>query len=76
MSLKKQRENNPLFGKFNKESSVELMRQKALNRKHSEDIKLKMSAIRRNSVNIYEKLYSEGFKLIDCVLQLEELLKF
>lgn len=66
MSLKKQRGNNPLFGKFHKESSIELMRQKALNRKQSENIKLKMSAIKGNPVNIYEKFSSEGFKLIGC----------
>jgi hypothetical protein len=40
------------------------MRQKALGRIHSEETKLKMSAVRGNPVNIYEKCSSEGFKLI------------
>jgi group I intron endonuclease len=74
MSLKKQRGKNPLFGKFHTESSIELMRQKALNRKQSENIKLKMSAI--NPVNIYEKLSSEGFKLIGCFVSARRAAKF
>lgn len=32
------------------------MKQKALGRKHSEDTKLKMSTVRGNPINIYEKL--------------------
>jgi len=76
MILKKQRGNNPLFGKFHKESSVELMRQKALNRKQSENIKLQMSAITGNPVNIYEKLSSEGFKLIGCFVSARRAAKF
>ena len=76
MSLKKQGEKNSFFGKINKESSIELMRQKALNRKQSEDIKLKMSAIRGNPINIYEKLYSEGFKLIGCFFSARRAAKF
>jgi group I intron endonuclease len=76
MSLKKQRENNPLFGKSHKESTIELMRQKALNRKQSENINLKMSAIRWNPVNIYEKVSSEGFKLIGCFVSARRAAKF
>ncbi len=76
MSLKKQGEKNSFFGQTHKESSIELMRQKALNRKQSEDIKLKMSAIRGNPVNIYEKLYSEGFKLIGCFFSARRAAKF
>jgi group I intron endonuclease len=76
MSLTKQRGNNPLFGKFHTESSVELMRQKALNRKQSENINLKMSAIKGNPVNIYEKLSSEGFKLIGCFVSARRAAKF
>jgi group I intron endonuclease len=64
MSLKKAKGNNPLFGKTHSKDSIELMRQMALGRIHSEDTKLKMSAIRGNPVNIYEKCSSEGFKLI------------
>ena len=64
MSLKKVKDNNPLFGKTHSKYSIELIRQKALGKIHSEDTKLKMSAIRGNPVNIYEKCSSEGFKLI------------
>jgi len=40
------------------------MRQKALGRLHSEDTKLKMNAVSGNPVNIYEKCFSEEYKLI------------
>jgi hypothetical protein len=53
-----------------------LMRQKALNRKQSENINLKMSAIRWNPVNIYEKVSSEGFKLIGCFVSARRAAKF
>jgi hypothetical protein len=76
MSLKKQRGNNSLFCQFHKESSIELMRQKTLNRKQSENIKLKMSAIKGNPVYIYEKLSSEGFKLIGCFVSARRAAKF
>lgn len=76
LSLKKQRGNNPLFDKFHKESSIELIRLKTLNRKQSENIKLKMSAIKGNPVNIYEKLSSEGFKLIGCFVSARRAAKF
>jgi len=76
MSNKKVRENNPLFGKTHSESSIELMRQKALNREHSLNTKLKMSAIRGNPINIYEKLSSEGFKLIGCFFSTRRAAKF
>jgi len=64
MSLKKLKENNPLFGKTHSENTKELMGEKALGSKHSENTKLKMSAISGNPVNIYEKFSSKGFKLI------------
>ncbi len=64
MSLKKAKDNNPLFGKIHSKNYIELMRQKALGRIHSADTKLKISTIRGNPVNIYEKCSSEGFKLI------------
>ena len=40
------------------------MRQKALGRLHSEDTKLKMNAVSGYPVNIYEKCFSEEYKLI------------
>ena len=48
------------------EETKDLIRQKVLDRKHSEDTKLKMSisSPRGNPVNVYEKCDSSGFKLI------------
>ena len=76
MSLKKAKKNNPLFGKTHSKDTIELMRQKALGRIHSEDTKLKMSAIRGNPVNIYEKCSSEGFKLIGSFVSARRAGKF
>ena len=64
MSLKKAGVNNPLYGKIHSEETKELMKQKAIGRKHSEGTKLKMSSKRGNPVYVYEKCSSEGFKLI------------
>ena len=64
MSLKRTGELNPLYGKSHKEESKELMRQKALGRKYTEETKLLMSTKRGNPVCIYEKCSDEGFKLI------------
>jgi len=64
MSLKKIGELNPLYGKSHSKQSKELMRQKALGRKHSEETKLLMSTKSGNPLNVYEKCSSEGFKLI------------
>jgi group I intron endonuclease len=61
---KKLKENNPLYGKTHSENSKELIAQKALGRKHSDNTKLKLSAISGNPINIYEKFSSKGFKLI------------
>jgi hypothetical protein len=58
MSLKRTGELNPLYGKFHSEQSKELMRQKALGRKFSEETKLLMSTKCGNPVNIYEKCSS------------------
>jgi group I intron endonuclease len=76
MSLKKLGNQNPLFGKTQSEDSKKLMKQKALSRKHSEDTKLKMSAISGNPVNIYEKLSSKGFKLIGSFVSARRAAKF
>jgi len=57
MSLSKVKENNHFFGKTHNEDSIELMRQKALGRKYSEDTKLKMSAVSGKPVYIYEKFF-------------------
>ena len=78
MSLKKAKNNNPLFGKTHSKDTIELMRQKALGRIHSEETKLKMSAVRGNPVNIYEKCSSasEGFKLIGSFVSARRAGKF
>lgn len=76
MSLKEAKNNNPLFGKTHSKDTIELMRQKALGRIHSEEIKLKMSAVRGNPVNIYEKCSSEGFKLIGSFVSARRAGKF
>lgn len=78
MSLKKTKENNPLFGKKHSEETKELMtgREKALGRKHSEDTKLLMSSKHGSSVNIYEKCSSEGFKLIGSFVSARRAGKF
>ena len=76
MSLKKAKNNNPLFGKTHSKDTIELMRQKALDRIHSEETKLKMSAVRGNPVNIYEKCSSEGFKLIGSFVSARRAGKF
>lgn len=64
MSLTKIKQKNVLSVKSHKKSSIELMRLKALDRKYSKDIKLKINVVRGKPVNIYEKVSSEGFKLI------------
>jgi group I intron endonuclease len=76
MSNKKVKENNPFFGKTHSENSIELMRQKALGRKQSEDIKLKMSAISGKPVIIYEKFSSKGFNLIGSFVSARRAGKF
>jgi len=76
MSLKKAGKNNPLYGKIHSEETKDLMRQKALGRKQSEETKLIMSEKRGNPVNIYEKCSSEGFKLIGNFVSARRAAKF
>jgi len=76
MSLKKAKDNNPLFGKTQGKDTIELMRKKALSRIHSEETKLKMSTVRGNLVNIYEKCSLEGFKLIGSFVSARRAGKF
>ena len=72
MALKKKTENNPLFGKTHSEETRELMRQKALGRRHSEETLLKMSSSRGHLVYIYEKCDTEGFKLIGSFISIRK----
>ena len=76
MSSKKIGELNPLYGKFHSDGTKELIRQKALGRKYSEETKLLMSTKRGNPVNIYEKFSSEGFKLIGSFVSARRAGKF
>jgi group I intron endonuclease len=76
MCSKRKGELNPLYGKSHSEESKELMRQKALGRKYSEEMKLLMSSKRGNLVNIYEKCTSEGFKLIGSFVSARRAGKF
>jgi hypothetical protein len=76
MSLKRIGELNPLYGKSHSEQTKELIRQKALGRKFSEETRLLMSTKRGNPVNIYEKCSSEGFKLIGSFVSARRASKF
>jgi group I intron endonuclease len=76
MSSTRKGELNPLYGKSHSEASKELMRQKALGRKYSEETKLLMSSKRGNPVNIYEKCTSEGFELIGSFVSARKAGKF
>ncbi len=76
MSLKKVKENNPLFGKVHSEETKVLMKQKALGRKHSEETLLKMSIKKGYPVNIFEKNDSEGFNLIGSFVSIRRAAKF
>ena len=76
MSLKRTKDKNPMYGKTHSKRTKEIIRQKALGRKLSEETKLKISAIRGNPVNIYEKCYSEGFKLIGSFVSARRAGKF
>jgi len=52
------------FDKFNPQYNILKIAGSSQDFKHSEDTKLKMSAVSGNPVNIYEKCSSEGYKLI------------
>jgi len=76
MSLKKSGENNPLYGKTPSEHTKNLIREKALNIKVSDETKLKMSINRGNPVNIYEKYSSDDFKIIGSFVSARRAGKF
>jgi group I intron endonuclease len=64
MSSVKKGQDNPFFSKTHTDATKELMKQKATGRKHLPSTLEKMSKVRGNPVNIYEKCNSEGFKFI------------
>ena len=64
MSSMRKGQDNYFYGKTHTHESKELMEQKAIGRKHSPSTLEKMSKVKGNPVNIYEKCNSEGFKLI------------
>jgi group I intron endonuclease len=55
MSLKKAGKPNPLFGKLHSEYTKNLIRQKALGRKHSLETKTLMASKRGFSIDVFEK---------------------
>lgn len=67
---------NSLVAPHNTEETKELMRQKALGRKHSEETLLKMSAARGYSVDILEKCDLEGYKLIGSFVSIRKAANF
>ena len=69
-------EKNHMYGKTHNEKSIELMREKALNRVHTSETKDKMSKSHGNPVNIYEKCSSEEFKLIGSFVSARRAAKF
>ena len=76
MSFKKAGISNPLYGKIHSEETKEIMKQKALGRKHTSETKDKIRAKHGNPVNIYEKCSSEGFKLIGNFVSARRAAKF
>jgi len=64
MSSMKKGQNNNFYGKTHTDETRELIRQKTIGRKHLPSTLEKMSKVKGNPVNIYEKCNSEGFKLI------------
>jgi hypothetical protein len=58
------------------EKTIEIMREKALNRKHISETKDKISKSNGNPVNIYEKCSSEEFKLIGSFVSARRAAKF
>lgn len=76
MSLQRKGENNYFYGKTHSDHSKEIMRQKALDRKHSIETKYKMSKAHGNPGYVYEKTDLEGFKLIGSFVSARRAAKF
>lgn len=64
------------FDKLNPQYNLLKIAGSSLNSKYFENIKLKMSAISGNPVNIYEKFSSKGFKLIGSFVSARRAAKF
>jgi group I intron endonuclease len=64
MSSMRKGQDNYFYGKTHTDETRELMKQKATGRKHLPSTLEKMSKVKGNPVNVYEKCNSEGFKLI------------
>lgn len=76
MSLQKKGINNPLYGRTHNDNTKEILKNKAINRKHSIETINKISKSHGNPVNIYEKFNSEGFKLIGTFFSARRAAKF
>jgi len=72
----KEKISKALKGIKRREDTKELMRQKALGRKHSENVLLKMSTQRGTPINLYEKCDSSGFKLIGSFVSYRKVANF
>jgi group I intron endonuclease len=71
MNLK---DNKSFVGKTQSKDTINIIRQ--LGKIQSKEIKLKISTVRGNPVNIYEKSSSEGFKLISSFVSARKAGKF
>ncbi len=65
-----------MYGKLHSEETKDLIRQKALGRKHYEETKLTTASPRGNSVNIYEKCSSDDFYLVGSFVSARRAGKF
>jgi group I intron endonuclease len=72
-------EKNPFYGKLHNDKYIEVMKEKALNRKHTYETKDKLSKSHgegTSPVNIYEKCSSEDFELIGSFVSARRAAKF
>lgn len=76
MSKNREGKNNSFYGKTHTELSKQIMAQKALDRKHSNDTKQKMSEAKGTFVNLYEKVEKDRFKFIDRFSSARKAAKF
>ena len=68
MSSKRKGADNNFYNKSHTDETKKIIRQKALNRKHSSSTLENMAKVKGNPVNIYEKSSYEDFKLIGSLV--------
>lgn len=69
-------EDNHFYGKTHNEKTIELIKERALNRKHIYETKEKVSKSNRNPFNIYEKCSSEEIKRTGSFVSARRAAKF